>query len=206
MPKIADILTLERTRPQASDLNLVHIYKTGSFYTAYDYSAWLMAVISYNDQVRMQSRDRKPLTVTRIKLATDDRTFCRVGFPIKSIEKFAPNRTDFNAEDDAHITFRVPLPEPKDGTEVTFDRLQKAVDEWTETFKIKPPKEEQSDQPASKPSTKPSTEIPATVATPTPGTGTGLIQQIMAYPLSERTPTENIAFITSLKQQIAALL
>ncbi len=205
MPKIAEILLLERTRPQASDLNLVHIYKTGTFYTAYDYSAWLMAVISYNDEVRSQSRDRKPLAVTRIKLATEDGTFCRIGFPIKSIEKFAPKRTDFNDEDNAHITFRVPLPEPKDGTEVTFELLQKAVDEWTETFPIKPTKEDDSSQQASKPSTNPNIATPETATMPA-GNRMGLIQQIMAYPLSERTPTDNIAFITSLKQQIAALL
>ena len=34
----------------------------------------------------------------------------------------------------------------------------------------------------------------------------GILSQIMAYPLSERTAIENIQFIQSLKQQLATIL
>ena len=39
MAKIVDILETERKRPTAQDWDVVHMYKTGQFYTAYDWSA-----------------------------------------------------------------------------------------------------------------------------------------------------------------------
>ena len=95
MAKIVEILETERKRPTAADFDVVHMYKTGQFYTAYDWSAWIISVISYTDAVRMQTKDRHPLAVTRIKIATSEQTFCKVGFPFKSIEKFCPNRQGF---------------------------------------------------------------------------------------------------------------
>ena len=145
MGKIIDILEAERKRPTAADFDVVHMYKTGQFYTAYDWSAWIISVISYTDAVRMQTKDRYPLAVTRIKIATSEQTFCKVGFPFKSIEKFCPNRQDFEGVENDHITFRIPLPQPQDGTEITFDRLSEAVDKWTESHEIKPPKRTQEE-------------------------------------------------------------
>jgi hypothetical protein len=216
MAKIADILTTERNRPTAADFDVVHMYKTGQFYTAYDWSAWIVSVISYTDAVRMQTSDRRPLAVTRIKLATSDATFCKVGFPFKSIEKFCPNRQDFEGVENDHITFRIPLPQPQDGSEITFDRLREAVDKWTEGYEIKPPKktEEEMKQIKAKrkaekanagTTTAPVTHAPTQQPVPQ-GMQGGLIQQILSYPLSERTPMENYAFIQQLKQQITSIL
>ena len=50
MAKIADILATEHDRSDMLQWNVVHMYKTGQFYTAYDYSAWLISVISYTDK------------------------------------------------------------------------------------------------------------------------------------------------------------
>ena len=215
MGKIIDILEAERKRPTAQDWDVVHMYKTGQFYTAYDWSAWIISVISYTDAVRMQTKDRHPLAVTRIKIATSEQTFCKVGFPFKSIEKFCPNRQGFDGIENNHITFRIPLPQPQDGTEITFDRLSEAVDKWTEMFDIKPPKRTQEEMKQIKAQRKAETTAEnATAPAPTSAPANqsekrlngGLIQQILAYPLTDRTPMENYAFIQSLKQQITAIL
>ena len=216
MAKIADILATERKRPTAADWDVVHMYKTGQFYTAYDWSAWIISVISYTDAVRMQTNDRRPLAVTRIKLATSDDTFCKVGFPFKSIEKFCPNRQGFEGVENDHITFRIPFPQPTDGSEITFDRLREAVDKWTEGYEIKPPKKTEEEMKQIKAQRKAekanvgTTTAPVTHATtpqPAPqGMQGGLIQQILSYPLSERTPMENYSFIQQLKQQITSIL
>lgn len=215
MGKIVEILEAERKRPTAADFDVVHMYKTGQFYTAYDWSAWIISVISYTDSVRMQTKDRHPLAVTRIKIATSEQTFCKVGFPFKSIEKFCPNRQGFDGVENDHITFRIPLPQPQDGTEITFDRLSEAVDKWTETFEIKPPKRTQEEMKQIKAQRKAETtaeNAPAPAPTSAPANQSekrlngGLIQQILAYPLTDRTPMENYAFIQRLKQQITAIL
>lgn len=205
MAQLVDILQLERDRQEAQTWNVVHLYKTGSFYSAYEWSAWIIAVISFNDKVRMATKSRQPLAVTRIKMANTEDTFCRVGFPLKSVEKYIPERTDFEAEDDKHLTISIPMPQPQDGSELTYERLAEAVKKWKEAQPLKQPKDkrdsdpaEDTDHPPLPPQQKPKTA-------PRTGGG-GLLSQIMAYPLSERTATENIQFIQSLKQQVSAIL
>lgn len=215
MAKIIDILTTERDRQTTDAFNVVHMYKTGQFYTAYDWSAWIISVISYTDAVRNQTKDRHPLTVTRIKMATSDTTFCKVGFPFKSIEKFCPLRQDFEGVENDHITFRIPLPEPTDNSEITFERLRDAVDKWTESHEIKPPKrtKEEMEQIKAERKAGNSENNISTQATTKDSSaktantqGGGLIQQILAYQLADSTPMDNIAFIQRLKQQITAIL
>ena len=121
MAKLVDILQVEKDRQEEATWAVVHLYKTGSFYSAYEWSAWLIAVITFNDEVRLRTKDRKPLAVTRIKMANSEETFCRVGFPLKSVEKYIPTRLSYDAEDDKHIVISVELPKPTDGTEVTHE-------------------------------------------------------------------------------------
>ncbi len=215
MAKIIEILKTERDRQTTDAFNVVHMYKTGQFYTAYDWSAWIISVISYTDAVRNQTKDRHPLTVTRIKMATSDTTFCKVGFPFKSIEKFCPLRQDFEGAENDHITFRIPLPEPTDNSEITFERLRDAVDKWTESHEIKPPKrtkEEMEQIKAERKAVNSENNISTQATTKdssakTANTqGGGLIQQILAYQLADSTPMDNIAFIQRLKQKITAIL
>ena len=193
MAKLADILAIERDRQEEKTWGKIHLFKTGSFYTAYEWSAWLTAVVSFNDEVRKQTKSRMPLTVTRNEIASsENETFCKVGFPMKSVEKFIPARTGFEAIDDNHLVITIPLPQPNDGTEITYERLAKAVEKWKEEQPIKKTKGKQ-----------PSRQEPISVT----ATGNvGIIAQILSYPLSERTPLENFQFITSLKQQIAQIL
>ena len=199
MAKLADILAIERDRQEPEKWNVIHLFKTGTFYTAYEWSAWLTAVVSFNDEVRKQTKSRMPLTVTRNEIASsENETFCKVGFPMKSVEKFIPARTGFEAIDDSHLVITIPLPQPSDGTDVTYERLAKAVEKWKEEQPVKVAKEK-----------RPVGEATGTViaaAEPLPTGKTGIIAQILSYPLSERTPLENFQFISSLKQQIAQIL
>ena len=205
---------MERKRPTAQDWDVVHMYKTGQFYTAYDWSAWIISVISYTDAVRMQTKDRHPLAVTRIKIATSEQTFCKVGFPFKSIEKFCPNRQGFDGIENDHITFRIPLPQPQDGSEVTYDRLSEAVAKWKEAQPLKQPKDKKDSDPQEDTDRQPKqgktkrtlmSLIQETQQQQSPSQG-GLIMQIMSYQLSEHTPAENYEFIQRLQQQIASIL
>lgn len=205
MAKLADILPIEHDRHEPEKWNVIHLFKTGTFYSAYEWSAWLTAVISFNDEVRMQTRERQPLSVTRNTIASaDGETFCKIGFPIRSVDKFIPNRTDFTPIDDSHLTITIELPQPTDGSEVTYERLSEAFEKWKESQPIKKPKDKDETTDAPKPAaTKNTTTQHATIMT---SGQSGLISQIMAYPLDQRTPMENIEFISSLKQQIASIL
>ena len=195
MAKLADILAIERDRQEPEKWNVIHLFKTGTFYTAYEWSAWLTAVIAFNDEVRTQTNTRTPLTVTRNEIASDEgETFCKVGFPMKSVGKFIPERTGFEAIDDSHVAVTIPLPQPTDGTEITYERLSDAVEKWKEAQSIKVAREKKS-------------PIERNSGGQSQRTGQGgIIAQILSYPLSERTALENIQFISALKQQIAQAL
>lgn len=196
MAKLEDVFAQEWDRENPAEWSKIHLYKMGDFWRAYEWSAWLISVISYNDNVRMTTKDRKPLHVTRMRRTdVEDSTYCFVGFPVKSVEKYIPERETFESVDDKHVVITIALPTPTDGSEVTFERLKEAVEKWKENYdiKVQKPKKE-------KPSAAPG---PMAVARPT---GAGILAQIMAYPLAERTAVENIAFISSLKNQITAIL
>ena len=205
MAKIVEILKTENERKSTGDFNTVHLYKTGQFYTAYDWSAWIISAISYTDAVRNQTRDRRPLAVTRIAMAEGDGTFCKVGFPFKSIEKFCPLRQNFDGVENDHVTFSIPFPEPADGSQITYERIREAVDKWTESHEIKPPKRTQQQMKQIKAQRKAEDADAPTTAAPTNQGGGGLIQQILTYPLADSTPMDNVAFIQRLKHQVTSI-
>ena len=186
----------------------------GDFWRAYEWSAWIIAVITFNDEVRMQTKDRKPIAVTRIPMANSDETFCRVGFPLKSIEKYIPTRLNYEAEDDKHIVITVALPQPQDGSEVTYERLADAIKKWKEAQPLKQPKDKKDSDPQEDTDRQPAQGKPKRTLMSliqeaqqqqAPAQG-GLIMQIMSYQLSQHTPAENYEFIQRLQQQIASIL
>jgi len=214
MAKLVDILQQERERDTSDKWGVIHLYKTGSFYSAYEWSAWLIAVITFNDEVRMATKDRKPIAVTRIPMANSDETFCRVGFPLKSIEKYIPTRLNYEAEDDKHIVITVALPQPQDGTKVTYERLAEAVAKWKTEQPLKQPKEKKDSDPQEdtdrqpkqgKPKRTLMSLIQGAQQQQAPSQG-GIIMQIMSYQLAQHTPAENYDFIQRLQQQIASIL
>ena len=194
MASLADVFQIENDRLKPEKWNKIHLFKMGDFWRSYEWSAWLIAVITYNDKVRMATRDRRPLQVTRMERTDVEGTYCFVGFPLKSIEKYIPTRDSFESadENDKHVVVTITLPQPADGSEVSYERLAEAFNKWKEGIEIKQKKEKK--------------EKPVPVAQPTTQTSGGILSLIMAYPLSERTAMENIQFIQTLKNQISAIL
>ena len=194
MAKLEDIFAVEAEREMPESWNKIHLYKVGDFWRAYEWSAWLIAVITYNDEVRMQTKDRKPLHVTRMRRTdVEGATYCTVGFPIRSLEKFIPQREKFESKEDFHAVVTITLPQPSDGSAITHDRLAEAVERWKETIDIKQPTSSRK---------KATPDAPHSEARD----GVGLLSKIMAYPLEERTAMENMQFIRYLKDQVIAIL
>lgn len=189
MAKFAEIISIEQQRTDQAQWNVIHLFKEGGFYRAYEWSAWLIAAITYNDEVRQQSKDRKPLSVTRKKIRDSEDTFAFVGFPLNSVEKFIPNRTSFQAASDSQIDITIEL--AWDG-DYTYDSLNEAFRKWKEEQPIQEPKTRRDESDAPSTSSHLSTF--------------GIIADILAWPLEQKTPLENTMFISTLKQKIATLL
>ena len=211
MAKIADVLQTERNRQAETEWNKIHLFEMGDFYRAYEWSAWLIVAITYNDRVRKETRDRKPLKESKKSLATTSEEFCFVGFPIKSVEKFIPTRLNFESVEDKHIVITIELPKPSDGSEVTYERLHEAFTKWKDGIPLST-KEDTIDEngnkrpPKPKPLAKTSPTTTPTIATTQQPTGGGILSQIMAYRLEMHTDNDNRQFIASLQQQILSIL
>lgn len=212
MAKIADVLQIERNRTDKSEWNKIHLFKMGDFWRAYEWSAWLVAVISYNDKVRMATKDRKPLKLTRKQLAKSDDTFCFVGFPIKSISKFIPVRTDFTSNDDKHLVCTIELPQPTDGSEITYERMNEAMTSWKNTIEISTKEDivDENGNVIEKPARQKTSSVATTqqpqIQQPAVVQGGGLISRISGYQLQDHTDIENRMFIASLQQMVAQIL
>ena len=182
----------------------------GDFYRAYEWSAWLIVAITYNDRVRKDTRDRKPLKESKKALATTGEEFCFVGFPIKSVDKFIPTRLNFESVEDKHIVLTIELPTPSDGSKVTYERLNEAFTKWKAAIPLSK-KEDTIDENGNKrlPKPKPANALPAATspnAVTRQPTGGGILSQIMAYRLEMHTDNDNRQFIASLQQQILNIL
>lgn len=193
MAKLEDVFALEAERENPATWNKIHLYKIGDFWRAYEWSAWLIAAISFSDEVRMRTKDRRPLHVTRmLRTDVENTTYCFVGFPIRSLEKYIPQREDYESVEDKHVVVTIALPRPQYGSEVTYERLAEAVERWKDTIEIK----------QAKPKEQAAPDAPHSTAR----AGGGLLAQILAYPLEEHTAMENMQFIRSLKEQVVAIL
>ena len=205
MAKIADILTTERNRQAPTEWNKIHLFMMGDFYRAYEWSAWLIVAITYSDKVRHQQQgDRKPLKVSKKTLASGGSDFCFVGFPIKSLEKFVSERTNFTSNEEKHIVVTIQLPQPTDGTQVTYERLHEAFQKWRDGIPLSA-KPDNIDADGNKlpPAKKPTKTAPTAAQQQPPG---GILSQLLAYRLEAHTDNDNRQFIASLQHQIASIL
>ena len=195
MASLTEVFAIESDRATSDKWNKIHLFKMGDFWRAYEWSAWLISVITYNDAARQATKDRKPLHVTRMSRTDIEGTYCFVGFPVRSLEKYIPTRENFESIDDKHVVVTITLPQPTDGSELNEELLVTAVNQWREGIELKKKKKDKADSSAD--------DLMAGNQHPTGG---GILSQIMAYPLSERTAIENIQFIQSLKQQLSTIL
>lgn len=74
MAQISEILTLEKDRTDSS----IHLFQEGSFFRAYEWSAWLCCWFI------------SQFKVTHRKLKNIESSVVFVGFPVASLEKFTP--------------------------------------------------------------------------------------------------------------------
>lgn len=190
MASLTEVFAIESDRHESDRWNKIHLFKIGDFWRAYEWSAWLIAAVTYNDQARMGTSDRKPLQVTRMNRTDTNGTYCFVGFPVRSVDKFIPTRDNFESVDDKHVVVTITLPQLSDGDN-TEEVMTEAFRRWKESIAMKQQKEKKEQPAADAGSGMPSG---------------GILSQIMAYPISERTAIENIQFIQSLKQQLATIL
>lgn len=189
MAKITEILDIEKDRNEREKWNVIHLFKEGGFYRAYNWSAWLIVTFSYNDEVRKETKDRKPLAVSRKKMKSTETDFVFVGFPLKSLDKFVPSNIGFAPITDTQIDVTIDLSYNDD---VTYESLEEEYETWKDGIKMS----------EEKPKYEKTVSDSVTI---TPRSISSVMAQVLSYPLESKTPIENMEFISMLKSQLASL-
>lgn len=75
MAQLKEIIEIDRQRDLSADSNVIHLFQEGSFYRAYEWSAWLC--VTYVNSL---------MKVTHKPIKNSNETFCFVGFPVSSLD------------------------------------------------------------------------------------------------------------------------
>lgn len=87
----------KRKRETERDCRVIHLFQEGSFYRAYERSAWL-CVKHVNPQMK----------VTRKVLKGGDESFCFVGFPVTSLPKYSPDSAETSSTGEKEVDILLP--------------------------------------------------------------------------------------------------
>lgn len=179
MAKIKDILEIESQRASLEQCRFVNLFQEGTFYRAYEWSAWLC--VRYIQQFKTTKRLFK----------NEDTSLVFVGFPITSLQKFIPEGAETSYGEDKSA--RIMLPEGVfQGEEL--EKLHEDYDNWkqsvpfTETSK-KEIDAENGQNRAMKPARL-----------------TDILHEVLAYPIEQKSPLECMVFLAEIKKEIAEII
>ena len=181
MAQIQDILAREQERDDGESRTTIHLFQEGTFYRAYEWSAWLCH--KYISQFK----------VTKRKLKNIEQPVLFVGFPITSLQKYMPEGVDVAATSEKSIDLI--LPEEMVPDDVTADMMQVDFEQWKESI------------PLAEPMKRKESGVVADGDSPfTRSSITGIMHRVLAFPIENKTPMQCMAFLAEVKQQLAELI
>lgn len=181
MASLKDILQIEGER-DASSLWTVHLFKEGSFWRAYEWSAWLF--VHYITEYQLTHR--------RLKQSED--TYILLGFPETSLNRIAASGHTQEFVDEHHI--KMIVSDDSEKPECSAENWQSLLNTLKDSIALKesaPAKEQKKnnqffDNPLRRVSSM--SEIG---------------RKILAYPLESRSPLDAMQFIAELKNDVSSL-
>lgn len=190
--KLTPALAYEKQRQDADSMNQIILNKDGKWYHIYDYSAWLLKTVVCTEEMQQARGDAKMLTVTHCQTKTGD--YVIAGFPLESVAKYIPSYTSCHELTDGDLCISIALPD--DMATMTPDELLAMFDEWKQNLPVKEGRK--SVRQVTSGDTKPAALARSGVFS--------IVAEVLSYPVEQKTPTENIEFISHLKQSIVGLL
>jgi hypothetical protein len=199
MASYKEIFEVEKQREGSDQWNVIHLFREGNTYKAYEWSAWLCREFAVTDEQMAQAEIHRLKPVHK-EVKSSSGTIIFVGFPATSLSKFIPdgNQMSFNPVSDTRIDVAIELP-PTLG-EMSSESLQRQFSEWKKQF----PTKGDGKQPAGK-------DSPADDLLPLAGTRnqpmrmSDILAQIVALPVEDITPNEALKVLRILKRQCSAL-
>lgn len=173
--QLKEVFAKEQSRSEMVQLRTIYLIPEGTFYRAYEWSAWLCH--RYVSQFKPTHR--------LLKNTEDSVVF--VGFPMTSLERHTPEEATVMEQEDK--TMAVVLPETVFGEEATVEQLQTDFANWKKSVPLVKTKEQgakNQDQKVLK-----------------DGSVEGVVKRILAYPIEQHSPMEAMAFLSEIKQQLS---
>lgn len=178
---LKEIIDIEHKRTAVPQMREMYFYKEGSFMRAYEYSAWLWC---------KYVREFKP---THRRAKSVDGAIIHIGCPVTSIANNLPDGATSVNCDDGSVVITLPdtmIPDTADLAAIAVE-----FDQWKQSFPITEPTKKKSD-----------TEILENAFAVQPATMSGILQQILAFPIENKSMIECVTFLSELKVQLAKII
>ena len=185
-------LEYEKLRQDAESLNKIILNKDGKWYHVYEWSAWLLKTVVCTEEMQKERGDAKPLVVSHCNTKTGD--YVMAGFPLESVAKYIPQYEELREMEDGDLSISITLPEEL--ITLSPEEMAEAYEEWKQAQPLK--ENRKSVRQVVSGDTKPAALARSGVF--------GIISEVLSYPVEQKTPAENIEFISQLKQRIVSLL
>ena len=179
MSQLKEILQIEIERNTLEQCTAIHLFREGTFYRAYEWSAWLC------------QRFFPELKVThRLLKSGDDIVF--VGFPLTSIDRYTPQGATIAPTGENSIDIILPadvLP-----ADAKTEMLAGDFTNWIQS------------QPLTEASKKKVEESRVEAARNAHPRLTDVMLRILAFPIEQRSPMECMVFLADMKKQISEII
>ena len=189
MAKIAEILEAEKKRGTPDQDRVIYLWSDGSFYHAYNFSAWLC--VRYIHEFKATRRVFKNSSKMEIVL---------IGFPKTSLEKFSPMDAKCEPFGEKNMILTLPpsMVRPAEGS-----TLEQEYKNWKTTIPITESKESQA---ASSGGDSANAPLSKKIASSAPMSMTGIMKQILEFPVESRSPIECMVFLSDIKGRLSSIL
>ena len=179
MSQLKEILSTERERSSLEQCALIHLFREGTFYRAYEWSAWLC--VRYFTELKVTHRLLK---------GGEDIIF--VGFPLTSLDRYTPEGAVVLPSGDKSL--EMTLPADAFAPDIDMESLWKGFGDWKQC------------QPLTEASKKKVAEEKTLAERNAHPHLTDIMLRILAYPIEQHSPMECMQFLAETKQQISQLL
>ena len=172
--QLKEVFSKEQSRKEVVDYRTIYLILEGTFYRAYEWSAWLCH--RYVSQFKPTHR--------LLKNTEDSVVF--VGFPMTSLERHIPDGATVTELEDK--TIALVLAENIFG-ETTTEQLQTDFANWKKSVPLVKTKEQGTKNQDKNVKSEASVEE--------------VLKRILAYPIEQHSPMEAMAFLSEIKQQLS---
>lgn len=179
MSQLKEILEKEKERGTLEQCAMVHLFREGTFYRAYEWSAWLC--LRYFTEMKVTHRLLK---------GGEDIVF--VGFPLTSLDRYTPKGAVVSPTGDKSITMT--LPSNVFVPDVDIESLRTDFENWKQS------------QPLTETSKKKLEEEKVRAERNAHPRLTDVMLRILAYPIEQHSPMECMVFLSDIKQQISEII